>query len=53
MRGYPGLVFKKRYSHRAVLRKRQQRQQRLDAMIDRLVDRFVQKALVQLKSRQP
>ncbi len=53
----PGLVYRKRYTHRAVLRKRQQR---LDAVIDALVDRLIGKHFkvptdgkLQFKSRQP
>jgi hypothetical protein len=57
MRGHPGLVFRKKYGHRVILRKRQQW---LDAVIDELADHLIKKEFVaviadgklQLKSMQ-
>lgn len=40
MRGRPGWVFKKHYTHRAIeLRKRQQVEAVIDAVVDRLIEK--------------
>jgi hypothetical protein len=39
----PGYVFKKRYGHKAVRRKRALQKRQLEVAIDALVDRLIQK----------